>query len=148
MPAPARKATGPAFTQQANSAPEGLEAAVEAVKSRGYTVAEPSSYHPSQTLQVLIGTRSGTQDGYDEQAFFFEDGRYLGTDTSQPSASIKVIGQSDTEVTLAYALYQPGDGSCCAKGGQAAVRFQLNNGRLQALDPIPPASSSSAPSRR
>lgn len=143
-----RKAAAPAFTRQANGTSEGLGAALEAVKSRGYSVADPSSYHSSQTLQVLVGTRGGTQDGYDQQAFFFEDGRYLGTDTSQPSASVKVIGQSDTEVTLAYALYQPGDGSCCAKGGQATVRFQLNNGRLQALDPIPPVSSSSAPSRR
>jgi len=36
------------------------------------------------------------------------------------------------QVTLAYAL---------SGGGQASVRFQLNNGKLVPLDQIPPASS-------
>ena len=85
---------------------------------------------------MLVGTRTGSSEGSGQQAFFFVDGRYIGTDSKQPSASIHVVSQSDTEVTLAYSL--PGSGGA---GGQATVRFQLNDGKLTPLDPIPAASS-------
>ena len=60
---------------------------------------------------------------------------------------MKVVSQSDTEVTLAYPLYRSSDPLCCPSGGQATVRFQLNNGRLAPLGAIPPASSKSGLSR-
>jgi hypothetical protein len=142
-----RTASAPAFTQQGGES-EGLSTALQVVKMHGFTPGETATYHPSQTLRVLIGTRPGSGYGYNQQAFFFEDGRYLGTDASQPSAIVKVVSQGDTEVTLAYTLYRPHDALCCPKGGEATVRFQLNNGRLQALDPIPPVSSTSGASRR
>ena len=68
---------------------------------------DTSDYHPGQTLRVLVGTRTGSGDGYGQQAFFFVDGRYIGTDTKDPSAHVKVTSQSDTEVTLAYPLPRP-----------------------------------------
>ena len=58
-----------------------------------------------------------------------------------------MIAQSDTEVTLGYQLYRPNDALSNPTGGQAVVHFQLNNGKLAALDPIPPADSSTAPAR-
>jgi hypothetical protein len=61
---------------------------------------------------------------------------------------VKVVGQDDTEVTLAYPLYRPHDPLCCASGGQAIVHFQLNNGRLVPLNPIPPANSQTGTSRQ
>jgi hypothetical protein len=136
----------PEFAQQEAHA-EGAGEAVALLKERGYTAAEPSQYHPNQTLRVLVGTKSGSGDDYGQQAFFFVGGRYIGTDTKEPSASIKVIAQSDTEVTLGYALYRKGDPLANPSGGQATVRFQLNNGKLTALDPIPPASSATGTSR-
>ena len=90
----------------------------------------------------------GSGDGYGQQAFFFVNGRYIGTDASQPSATLRVASQGDTEVTLAYPLYRKGDPLCCPGGGQAQVHFQLNNGKLAPLEPIPPSSSSSALSRQ
>jgi LppP/LprE lipoprotein len=144
---PTRTNTAPAFTKQTTGA-EGLGAALAAVKAHGFTAGDTSNYHPQQTLRVLVGTRTGSGDGYGQQAFFFLDGRYLGTDTSQPSASVKVVGQSDTEVTLAYPLYKPHDPLCCASAGQATVHFQLNNGRLVPLNPIPPANSQTGTSRQ
>jgi LppP/LprE lipoprotein len=144
---PSRTAAGPAFTQgQAGS--ESLTAGLELLRRNGFTAVSEAAYHAGQTLRVLIGTRNSATGGQDQQAFFFDDGRYLGTDTSQPSASIDVVSQSDTEVTLAYSLYRPRDARCCPEGGRASVRFTLDNGSLQALDPIPPVSSSSAPSRQ
>jgi hypothetical protein len=142
-----RTTTAPAFTKQTTGS-EGLGAALAAVKARGFTASDTSNYHPEQTLHVLVGTRTGSGDGYGQQAFFFVGGHYIGTDTSEPSASVKVVGQSDTEVTLAYPLYRAHDPLCCPGGGQATVRFQLNNGRLVPLNPIPPANSQTGTSRQ
>src|SRR5262249_41797076 len=148
-PAPTgtRSATEPAFTHHETAA-EGLGAAVATVRARGFTPNNSSDYHPSQTLRVLIGTRTGSGDGYGQQAFFFVNGRYIGTDASQPSATLRVASQGDTEVTLLYPLYRRGDPLCCPGGGQARVHFQLNNGKLAPLEPIPPSSSSNALSRQ
>jgi hypothetical protein len=141
-----RTSAAPAFTKEAASA-EGLSGALAVVKAHGFTANDTSDYHQGQTLRVLVATRTGSGDGYAQQAFFFVGGRYIGTDTSQPSASVKVVGQGDTEVTLAYPLYRPHDPLCCPGAGRATVRFQLNNGRLVPLGNIPPASSQTGPSR-
>jgi hypothetical protein len=118
-----------------------LASAVAAVKARGYTPNDTSQYHPNQTLRVLVGTRTGSGDGYNQQAFFFVGGKYLGTDSSAPSATLAVANQGDTEVTLAYPNYRAGDPLCCPGGGQSSVTFALNNGKLAPLTPIPPTSS-------
>jgi hypothetical protein len=135
-PSTVRTAPAPAFTHEGTATgttAEGLSAAEAILRAKGYTATATSDYHPDQTLRVLVGT--GSAEGSGQQAFFFLDGRYIGTDTKQPSASIHVVSQGDTEVTLAYAL--PGSPGA----GQATVRFQLNNGKLVALSSIPPANS-------
>jgi hypothetical protein len=142
-----RSAPEPAFTRSQAPA-EGASAATALVRAKGFTPNDTSQYRSNQTLRVLVGTRTGSGDGYGQQAFFFLNGRYLGTDAKQPSAKLRVASQSDTEVTLAYPLYRKNDPLCCPGGGTASVRFQLNNGRLTALDPIPPAQSSSGTSRQ
>jgi len=139
-PSTTRTAPAPAFTQQETHA-EGVSAAAELVRARGYTPNSTAEYHAGQTLRVLVGTRTGSADGYGQQAFFFVGGRYIGTDTKESSATVKVVSQSDTEVTLAYPVYRKGDPLASPSGGQATVRFQLNNGKLAALGTIPPASS-------
>lgn len=144
---PHRSAPAPAFIPQ-GGAGEGLSAAIGVLKAHGFNAGDTGTYRPGQTLRVLVGTRTNSSDGYAQQAFFFENGRYLGTDTSQPSAHVEVVSQADTEVTLAYSLYRPHDPLCCPKGGRAMVRFQLDNGHLQALDSIPPLNSTSDPSRQ
>jgi hypothetical protein len=144
-----RTAAAPAFTEkEKGTTAEGLPAALAVVRAHGYTANDTSDYHPNQTLRVLVATGTGSNDGYNKQAFFFLDGHYLGTDAGRPSAQISVVSQSDTEVTLAYQLYRPKDPLCCPGGGEAHVRFQLNNGRLVPLDPIPPVSSTTGTSRQ
>jgi hypothetical protein len=115
-------------------------AAAAVVQSHGFVASDPSQYHPNQTLQVLVGSR-GAGDGRPQQAFFFVTGRYIGTDASAPSASIGVVSQSDTDVTLSYGLYRASDPLCCPSGGRSNVTFELDNGRLTALSAIPPASA-------
>ena len=145
-PTTTRTAPEPEFTQQETQV-EGLAGAVAALKARGYTPSETSQYHASQTLRVLVGTRTGSGDGYGQQAFFFVAGRYIGTDTKEPSATVEVLAQSDTEVTLGYPLYRKGAPLASPSGGRATVRFQLDDGKLTALAPIPPANSASGTSR-
>jgi hypothetical protein len=141
-----RTATEPAFTKPETHA-EGLDEAVAVLEARGYTAHETSQYHSDQTLRVLVGTRAGSSDGYGQQAFFFVDDRYIGTDAKEPSATVTVLSQSGTEVTLAYPLYRDGDPLSSPSGGRATVRFQLDDGKLTPLDPIPPASSTGGLSR-
>lgn len=135
-----RTGSAPAFTKESGSA-EGVNGAAAVVRAHGYTPNETSQYQPNQTLRVLVGTRTGSSDGYGQQAFFFVDGHYLGTDTSQPSATVKVLSQGDTEVTLSYPIYKSGDPLSKPSGGEKTVRFQLNNGRLVPLGQIPSAAA-------
>jgi hypothetical protein len=122
--------------------------AVATVNRLGYTVPDPTTYRPQQTLKVLVGIARGSSDARVQRAFFFEGDRYLGTDSSTPSAQLRVVAQDDTSATLAYKLYRPRDPLCCPTGGERQVRFQLDNGRLTPLGTIPPSSSSAPLSRR
>lgn len=132
-PTTTRTAPEPAFTHQGTgTAAEGLGGAEAILQAKGFTANTTSDYHRNQTLRVLIGTRTGSDSGGSQQAFFFLGSHYIGTDTKQPSAQVHVVSQSDTEVTLAYSL---------ANSSHADVHFQLNNGKLTPLDPIPSASS-------
>lgn len=137
-----RTSTSPAFTKESTST-EGASAAAAVVRAHGYTPNETSQYRPDQTLRVLVGTKAGSADGYGQQAFFFVGGHYLGTDTSQPSATVKVVSQGDTEVALSYPVYKPGDPLGKPSGGEKTVRFQLNNGHLVPLGQIPSAAARS-----
>jgi hypothetical protein len=141
-----RSAPEPAFTKQESSV-EGLSGATATLRAHGYTPNDPAEYRPEQTLRVLVGTQAGTNDGYGQQAFFFVGGHYLGTDTKLPSATVKVVSQADTEVTLAYPLYRKGDALSSPSGGQAHVTFELNNGKLVAMGTIPPAEAPTGFSR-
>ena len=55
------------------------------MRAHGYTPNNTAEYHPTQTLRVLVGTRTGSGDGYGQQAFFFVNGRYIGTDARNPA---------------------------------------------------------------
>lgn len=135
-----RTAPEPSFTEQEGHSAEGAAAAAAVVSAHGFTARDSSEYHPDQTLRVLVGTR--TSGGSEQQqAFFFLDGRYLGTDTRSPSGQIAVVAQSDTEIAISYGIYRQGDSACCPGGGHQVVHFALDNGRLAALDPIPALSS-------
>lgn len=137
-----RTSTGPAAAAPGATGGS-LSRAQAVVRARGYEPTGSATYASGQTLQVLVGSRPGAQ-----QAFFFVNGRYLGTDTSRPSGQLSVVTQGDTDVTLSYALYRRTDATCCPSGGRSHVRYQLDNGRLAAQNAIPSAESSVPLSRR
>jgi hypothetical protein len=96
---------------------------------------------------VLLGVKEPS-DSYNNYAFFFIDGRYLGTDASHPSARLQFDSQTDDTVTLQYSLYQPGDSMPNPSGGRATVRYQWTGSKLVPLDPIPTDDWSAPMSRR
>jgi hypothetical protein len=114
--------------------------AIARVRREGYRPDDTGAYDPSATLRVLVGTRTDSGDGYAKRAFFFVGGRYIGTDTSDDSANVRVEGQTDDTVTLAYAIYGPNDALCCPARTET-VRYRWNGSRLVPLDSIPPRSS-------
>jgi hypothetical protein len=142
-----RTAPEPAFTESEHHEPA-LKEALNELQSRGYAANDESQYHANQTLRVLVGTKARSGEGHEQQAFFFVDGRYIGTDTKKPSATVEVLSQSDTEVTLGYPLYRSSDPLSSPSGGRATVTFALNDGKLAPLGAIPPAISSTGLSRR
>jgi hypothetical protein len=134
-----RTESAPAFVH-GESGSRALAGALAVLKRAGYAPISTATYNPEDALRVLVGARPGVEEGHRQQAFFFLDERYLGTDSSSPSGSISVVGSGVDEVTLAYALYRPHDPPCCASGGSVQVRFTLNNGALQPSRALPPLS--------
>jgi hypothetical protein len=116
--------------------------AQEAVTTRGYTpdgIDDFSSPTPGG-LHVIVATASGRADGHAQRAFFFIDGRFIGTDQKQPSATVKIAWRNDDTIALSYAAYKTGERLCCPSGGAIIVRYKWTGTRLKALDPIPPVS--------
>jgi hypothetical protein len=118
-----------------------LVGAVALVKKQGYRP-KVSTWEPSFKLNMLIGTATGSADGYNRRAFFFYGNRYLGTDASAPSAQLQEVWREDRTIALLYILYRSNEPLCCPTAGGAIVRFRWNGSRLVALDPIPPTRGS------
>jgi hypothetical protein len=106
---------------------------VDVVRSRSFDVLNVNSWKPDDTLQVLIGKSSSGG----ELAFFFSAGTYLGNDSTDPSAKVRVRKTDDVEVTLAYTTYQPGDDQEKPTGEPVLVRFRYEGGRVAPVEAIP-----------
>ena len=113
------------------------------VRGKGFTADDTSDFTtpPLDGLHVLIGTATGSADGYSKQAFFFAHGRFLRTDLPSPSAGIRLAWRNDTTVALSYSVYKPNEPMCCPTGGGMIVRFQWNGTKLRTLDPVPSAAA-------
>jgi hypothetical protein len=116
-----------------------VDAAAATVARQGFDVIDRRAYDPRATLRVLLGVKHGSGDGYAKRAFFFVGDRYIGTDTGDLSASMRIASQSDRTVALTYALYGPRDALCCPHRF-ATVRYHWNGVRLVPQDRIPSSS--------
>ena len=114
-----------------------LKAAIELIKQKGFTVYNSSSYDPSSPFNVLVGMCTGSADGYCNKAFFFYKGKYVGTDTEEPSIDVGLKWAGGDTIALEYILYRKDDSLCCSTAGAALVRFKWDGAKLKALDPIP-----------
>jgi hypothetical protein len=106
---------------------------IDVVRSRGFDVVNKHDWNPDDTLQVLIGKASS--GGY--LAFFFVDGQYLGNDSTELSAKVKIKRTNDLDVTLAYGIYQPGDDPLKPTGDPVLVHFRYEGGRVTPVQAIP-----------
>jgi serine/threonine protein kinase len=133
-----RTSSAPAESASADvSGPE--SAAASHVYEQGYDPETGFSppWDPDAPLNVIVAGYTGGASG-PVKAFFFGDGKYLGTDTPDGSAGVRAKRNDGTMVTLTYPIYDAGDPQCCPSGTPQDVRFSWTGGQLEVLDPIPP----------
>jgi serine/threonine protein kinase len=146
-PSPTSTSTIPAVTQPGAS-PFGATAITDHASAMDYVAGfgygSPGSHMPNWDMSAPLNAvvafyNSGYASG-PGKVFFFADGRYVGSDTTDGSSSVGASRLSPTEIVVQYLLYNPGDPQCCASGGTDDVRFIWTGTKLVALDPIPPVS--------
>jgi hypothetical protein len=96
------------------------------------------NYNPCSELSVaLIPTAMGTGSS-PVQALMFHYGTYVGSPTGAGQGYLRFNEQLTTDTTVVL-TYRATYGSCggCADATWADVRYQLKNGQVIALDPIP-----------
>jgi hypothetical protein len=108
------------------------DAAKAIVESRGFEVVRLRDFDPSDTLRVLIGrTSSGG-----EMAFFFAGGDYLGNDSTDVSARLRVKRTTDLTTTLTYTVADPDTGDATHED----VRFTWDGAHVTPETQVPDAS--------
>ena len=117
-----------------------MSAAVRVVGAMGYTPRDTDDFtYPDFRfgLHVIIGIVTGSGTGYAQRAFFFVHDHFVGSDSTDPSATIQMVWRTDATIAIGYTIYKPDDPMCCPLGGAVTVRYQWNGAHLLALDPIP-----------
>lgn len=113
---PPRPSSAPAERASADvSGPE--SAAASYVYREGYDP-EPGfspPWDPDAPLNVIVAAYTGGASG-PVKAFFFGDGKYLGTDTPDGGAGVRARRDDGTMMTLTYPIYAAGDMQCCPSG--------------------------------
>ena len=71
-----------------------------------------------------------------EQVLFFSHDSFLGTPTPEPRPYSTVVANGADTASVQYQWAQGDEPDCCPTGVGSA-RFQLRDGKLTALDPIP-----------
>jgi hypothetical protein len=111
-------------------------AAADLVASRGFTVTRLRDYDPTDTLRVLIGKTSAGG----RLAFFFVQGDYIGNDSSDVSARLRVKHTADLMATLTYTVAQPSPTGGNPTTSKLDVHFTWDGSRLSPDQALPPAS--------
>jgi hypothetical protein len=101
---------------------------------------------PGFRFNVLYGNCRAA-DGHDQHVFFFDRGRFVGTDGLGTSAAVLGMWRDDTRFAFMYVIYKPSDALCCPTGGGRIVRFRWDGRRFHRLDPAPPRLTSTRAGR-
>jgi hypothetical protein len=138
-PTPKPASRAPARKRMSAQARAARRAAVADVNAEGYSPVLLSSYRPDRRLRVLVAAPTGDPQG-GRRAFFFLGRRYVGTDTADNSARIRVLRTGGERwATLQYRLYAGDDKPCCPTGDRVKVRFAWDGTRAAPVDPVPAA---------
>jgi len=93
-------------------------------------------WFPGLRFNALYGNcRAG--DGRDQHIWFFDRGRFLGTDAPKSSHWIIGVWRDAKTIAFLYVLYRQTDAECCPTGGGASVRFRWTGKRVARLDRLP-----------
>ena len=133
-------------TSAANQPTDPRRWAESVVGANGYQVVNPDRYSARQRLRYLLGANPARSKM--RVFFFLGDRRWLGTDSSEPSARVAVAHSDVNSVQVTYSLYRPSDPDSAPSAGTKTVTFRWNGSRLTPLDAIPSADPSADPSRR
>jgi hypothetical protein len=106
------------------------QAAIDLVVSKGFEVVRKRDWDPDTDLKVLIG-RSSTGG---RLAFFFVAGDYIGNDSTETSADLKVKSTDGLEVTLVYGT----------PSGPVSVQFRYDGATLAPVQLLPSATDRAA----
>jgi hypothetical protein len=119
--------------------PNTLDADIEYVQKAGYSIFNPndSLYDLMGPFTVLIGTCTGSVDGYCQRAFFFYNHKFVGTDSSETSIGIGYKWSTENTIALSYVLYNKDDSLSSPTGGAAIVRYEYDGKNLKPLDNLP-----------
>ena len=122
--------TAPASLTPGNASLDSAEAVVMAV---GYTPYQDAAefWDPQAPINVVLGTLTGSADGYNNWAFFFAGNRLHRPRRHDPEHADRDPSRTTTVITLAYQLYGPSDPTCCPTGGTQTVRYQWNGSQAR-----------------
>lgn len=81
-------------------------------------------------------TASDAMAATPEQLLFFDRDTPLGSPTPNPKPYTTVLSSGQDTVTVQY-QWQVGDEPSCCPTGIGTTRYQITNGKLKVLDPIP-----------
>jgi hypothetical protein len=133
--------TGPTTLPPATLGPgnASIDSAEAVVMAANYTPYQNDGefWDPQAPINVVLGTLTGSADGYNNWAFFFAGNTYIGHDATTPSMQLSVQSRTKNTITLAYQIYGPSDPTCCPTGGIQTVRYKWDGKSLTPLDPIP-----------
>jgi hypothetical protein len=86
-------------------------------------------------LHWVVVTAGDASDS-PQQVLFFDRRTPIGTPTPDPRPYITVTPQGDDTAVVQYQWRQAQEPACCPTG-IGSTRFQIEDGKLKALDPIP-----------
>jgi LppP/LprE lipoprotein len=114
-------------------------AAITTLTRQGFEPVRLADYDARDELRVLLGLPA-TDDAGPKRAFFFVGRRFIGYDSTTPSANLRVVKTDNRSITLRYGLYEPEDRRCCPRGGYVRVRYRWDGATLEPRGEIPPPS--------
>lgn len=111
------------------------------INGKGYDVTSTTPNASVQTasgdtLSAWIGVKTAS-DGYNQFVFFFLNGKYLGTDTANPSIEISSAKAAGNGIAVTYPVYMSNDSFADPTGTPVTITYTWNGSKLVPNKPYP-----------
>jgi hypothetical protein len=111
----------------------------------GFGYGSPGLHNPawdsSDELNAVVAFYNGGAASGPGKVFFFANGQYVGSDTTDGSSSVGAVRLSPTVIEVQYLLCKPSDSRCCPNGRTDDAEFTGNGTKLVVRSQVPPAST-------